>query len=412
MVNIIYDTPIRGQIIMPHPDGETMCHIDLTFIALDREDDVNKLQSLELTGAHINECAEVPQGVHQMLRSRINRYPEKNAGGAIDPFIIADYNSVDTGHWLYKLAEETKPNKHSFYHQPPALLMVDPTDYRINQDDPIIDAAGNYYVVNPTADNIENLPDDYYTDQVYGAAPDWVNVMILNNYGMLRTGRPVYGEYRDDIHYKDTDLKPMHGVKITIGMDLGLTPAAAFTQLSPKGEMVCFDELVTEDCSIQKFCEDYLLPHIYNNYRDFTWEIIVDPAATQRSPNDKRAAADIFRSLGIPYRTAPSQNPLKRQEAVVYFLRKIDGFTLGNRCGYLRKGFISGYKFEKKKVAISASDSDPKFKEKPEKNIYSHIHDGLQYAALELSEGRTAKRKKRKPRPKDDYKPVDNTAGY
>ena len=44
-------------------------------------------------------------------------------GGPVDPFIISDYNAVSTTHWLYKLAEETKPEKDfSFYKQPPAVL--------------------------------------------------------------------------------------------------------------------------------------------------------------------------------------------------------------------------------------------------------------------------------------------------
>ena len=76
LVRIVYDTPIRGEMMFTHPDGESVVHIELVFIALDREEDVNKLQSLELTGAHMNEAAEIPRGIHQMLKSRINRYPD------------------------------------------------------------------------------------------------------------------------------------------------------------------------------------------------------------------------------------------------------------------------------------------------------------------------------------------------
>jgi hypothetical protein len=438
LINIVYDTPIRGEMWLPHPDGETQVHIELVFIALDREDDVNKLQSLELTGCHINEAAEIPRGVHQMVKSRINRYPEGSVG-AIKPFIIADYNSVDTEHWLYKIAEEEQPLKHAFYHQPSALLMVDPTDERIDPDNPIYDNARNWYIINPDADNlghweygdnhkpptqtsiwsdqrqrwwVPHLDKDYYPDQVLGAEPDWVNVMLLNNYGQLRTGRPVYSEYRDDIHFTDRPIKPIKGVKIIIGMDLGLTPAAAFMQLTPTGKLIVFDELVTEDCSIQQFCEDYLKPKIQNEYSKFNYELIVDPAATQRSQNDKRAAAEVIRAAGLPYRTAHTNNATARREAVVYFLRKIEGFVLGPKCKFLRKGFISEYKYEKKRLALSAASSDPQFKEKPEKNIYSHIHDGCQYGATELSGGRTARRKRRTPRGKQQDHIGDNTAGY
>jgi hypothetical protein len=401
-----------------HPDGESTVGVELVFIALDREEDVNKLQSLELTGAHINEATEIPRGVHQMLKSRVNRYPEQNVGGPVRPFIICDYNACDTEHWLYKIAEEEKPPKHGFYSQPSALILTDSTDPRVDPDNPVIDKAGNYYVVNPDADNVINLPEDYYSDLVFGAEPDWVSVMVLNAYGQLRTGRPVYSEYYDDIHYTSKNLQPIKGVKIIVGMDLGLTPAAAFMQLTPSGHLVVFDELVTEDCSIQKFCEDYLKSKLQNEYSKYNYELIIDPAATQRSQNDARSAAEIIGGRppygsGLPYSTAPTNNITKRREAVVYFLRKVKGFMLGPRCTYLRKGFISEYKYERKRLAIMAASTDPQFKEKPEKNIYSHIHDALQYGALELSGGRTAKRRRRRPLAKNQHEgPSDAEAGY
>jgi hypothetical protein len=412
LVKIIYDTPIRGVMTLDHPDGVTTCQIDLNFIALDREEDVNKLQSLELTGCHINEAAEIPPGVHQMLKSRINRFPAKKDGGVTDPFIICDYNSVPSDHWLYTLAEETEAPKHNFYHQPPALLKVDPGEGHI------VDAAGNYYKVNPDADNIENLEDDYYEDQVYGADPDWVNVMILNNYGELRTGKPVYPEYIDSIHYDAKLTDAQLGLPIIIGMDLGLTPAAAFMQLTPTGKLIIFDEIVTEDCSIRKFCEDYLKPHIQNNYSRFNFMLIIDPAATIRSQNDARSASEIIGGSpplgsGLPYRTAKTQNELKRREAVVYFLRKVNGFSIGPKCPYIRKGFISEYKYEKKRVAVSnvRGSNHQNFKEKPEKNLFSHVHDAIQYGCLELSEGRSVRKRIRRTE-KPHNTPADSSAGY
>lgn len=441
LVNIVYDTPIRGEMRLPHPDGQTEVEIELVFIALDREEDVNKLQSLELTGMHFNEAAEIPRGVHQMSKSRINRYPGQDVGGCINPFILCDYNSIDTEHWLYKIAEEEQPPKHSFYAQPPALLMVDSGEG--DPKVPIIDAAGNHYVINPEADNlghyipghpakpplpnakwntshdswwIPHLDEDYYADQVFGASPDWVNVMILNNYGQLRTGRPVFNEYQDQYHFASNEIKPIKGLPIIIGIDLGLTPAAAFTQLSPTGQMIVFDELVTEDCSVQKFLEDYLTPLLRNKYGSFNYELIIDPTAmATRSQNDAKAAEYYIREAGLPYRPGVTNNWTKRKEAVVYFLRKLGGFSLSPSCPSLRKGFISEYKFEKKRTALSPGNNNPLFKEKPEKNMYSHIHDALQYACLEHSEGRSARRKKRlnaRHPQTSQYSIGDTEAGY
>ena len=44
----------------------------------------------------------------------------------------------------------------------------------------------------------------------------------------------------------------------------------------------------------------------------------------------------------------------------------------------LRRGFISEYKYEERRAL-----SGERFKDKPLKNMYSHVHDALQYAAME-----------------------------
>jgi hypothetical protein len=48
-------------------------------------------------------------------------------------------------------------------------------------------------------------------------------------------------------------------------------------------------------------------------------------------------------------------------------------------CRRLIKGFISGYSFRRK---VGYNDL---YKDVPEKNKYSHVHDALQYGALEVS---------------------------
>lgn len=407
MVEIVYDMPIRGHMHFPHPDGHTRVDIELVFIALDRDEDVNKLQSLELTGAHMNETAEQPRGIYQMLKSRVDRYPDIKDGGAVKPFILCDYNSVPTDHWLYCIAEEEKPKKHSFYVQPPALLISDDPDCEI------FDTDGNGYVVNPDADNIENLKPDYYLDQVLGADSDWVNVMILNNYGEVRTGRPVYGrDYIDSVHFVNKILSPISGSRLIIGVDLGLTPAAAFTQLIT-GNLMIFREVVEEDCSLHRFFEDILRPILFTEYPKFPYEIYVDPAATQRSPNDARSAVDILRAAGLHFEIAKSNDQTKRKEAVIHFLRKQGGLILGAGTPVIRKGFLSEFKYPKKRLAMLnvRNTNVEEFKEKWEKNIYSHIHEALQYTALECSEGRSI-RKRSNSRSRICYTAGDAIAGY
>ena len=389
-ITIVYSSPISGKIAMDLPDG-TKLDIEIFFLALDKEDDINKLQSLELTGCHINEAAEVTKSILDMVRTRINRYPAKKDGGPTRPFVLLDYNSVSIDHWLYVIAEEAQPPRHSFYSQPPAMIF-----------------NGKDYTVNPYADNLVNLPDGYYDDMVLGSEEDFINVFILNNYGNLRQGKPVYGAYDDKIHASNSSIQPLQGVPLIIGVDVGLTPAAAFTQLDSTGRMIVLQEIVTDDKSVQEFADSFLWPTIHNKYGKHKFELVVDPAARNRSQNDKRSAMDILVKAGLPVRLARTNEPLARREAVSYFLLRRGGFLLdGQQCPTLRKGFISEYKFEK----IRGNAFTPRYKEKPEKNIFSHVADALQYAAMELSEGRTLRMRSSKFKSKFTS-PADSSTGY
>jgi hypothetical protein len=416
-INIVYDIPIRGRVVMNHPDGRTTVEMDLVFLALDREEDVIKLQSLQLVGAHLNETAEIPRGVFQMLKSRINRYPKMfrvhedyrdefkhmenihGKVGAVEPFIISDYNSIPTEHWLYKIAEEEKPENHRFWVQPSALLMCS------KQQGFVKDAADNWYKINPFADNLEHLSEDYYVDQVQGADPEWVSVFVLNNYGNLRGGKPVYKMYDDKVHFTDQPFEISKGIPIVIGMDTGLTPAAAFTQFTSSGQFVIFDELVTEDCSIHEFAYDVLWPHLRNKYKGFQFEIILDPE-NKRGQTDKKTARDILVKAGFPVSLGKSNNPARRFESVVFFLRKKDGLVITSNCPTIRKGFLSEFKYDK----VSTTVKGTTWKEKVTKNIYSHVHEGLQYAAMEFVQGKIFR--KNVARKQKYTKPADSIAGY
>lgn len=393
-ITIVYDTPIRGMVEMSLDDG-TKLEMELVFIALDREDDVNKLQSLELTGAHVNEAAEVPEGVIQMLKTRIRRYPAAIDGGPTHSFIICDYNSVDIDHYLYILAEEKKPAKHSFYVQPPAMLRPDPTvdKYVLN---PEAENLGHHEAGDPNIPPVKSavwdpvavmwwiphLPEGYYEDMVEGNDEDFITVFILNEYGAVRKGRPVYKAYRDKIHCVSNPLSPIKAIPLIIGVDVGLTPAAAFTQLSPTGTLNVLDEIVTENTSIIEFAENMLWPLLRSKYAGYNFKLVLDPAARARSQNDKKSAYDIFVGAGLSCVCAHTNDPLARREAVNYFLLRMEGFALDPSCNMLRKGFISEYHYERVASSLAA-----RFKDQPAKNIFSHVHDGLQYACLHLTQG-------------------------
>ena len=61
----------------------------------------------------------------------------------------------------------------------------------------------------------------------------------------------------------------------------------------------------------------------------------------------------------------------------------LPSFLVDRRCQTLLKGFQGGYCYRRMQV------SGERYDDKPDKNMYSHIHDALQYMMLGAGEGRS-----------------------
>lgn len=389
---IVYDAPIRGTLDIPLEDG-TKVNLELLFVSLDNPKDVRKLLSLELTGAWINEARGVSKDIVDNVTSRLRRYPSKEDGGYSWSGLIMDTNPPDEDHWWYRFAEEATPEDWSFFHQPPALIKTN-----------------NGYVPNPKAENISHHTEGYkyYTGQLSGKTEEWIKVYILGQYGAVLDGRVVYPEYNDDIHSVEV-VNPIKNVPIVCGFDFGLTPSCVFTQLDARGTFRILDEIVTEDMGIKQFMRDIFMPRVTTKYRNFFDDgniyIVGDPAGAQRAQADSSITCfDTIESFGFRTEPADSNSIITRREAVAAFLTRIsDGepsFRLSREnCKQLRKGFLGGYHFARMNII-----GDTRYKDLPEKNMYSHVQDALQYAAMRAARGnlrfnsRTEQAKKYTPR--------------
>ncbi|MGB1505044.1 MAG: hypothetical protein ACPHDT_06115, partial [Acidimicrobiales bacterium] len=50
------------------------------------------------------------------------------------------------------------------------------------------------------AENLANLPEDYYRRGLQGKSDDWIKVNLGNEYGFVSAGKPVHPLYTDSIH--------------------------------------------------------------------------------------------------------------------------------------------------------------------------------------------------------------------
>lgn len=358
-----WDAPISCRITQDLPD-KTRVEMEVLFFPLDRPEEIGKLKSLELTGAWINEAGEVAKPVFDMCTQRVGRFPPKRMGGPSWTGVLLDTNPPDDDHWYYRLAEKDKPPDWDFFKQPGGLREV----------------AGEY-VPNDAAENISNLPGghQYYLRQVAGKKKEWIKVFLLGTYGSVVDGKPVYPEYNDDLHCKS--IKPIEGLPLILGFDYGLTPAVAICQLTSRGQFRILDELCADGMGIQQFARDVVKPHLSLNYAKYAFQAVGDPSGMSRSDTDEKTCFMILAEQGIPAVPASSNNFTARREAVSSYLTRMTdgqpGFLVDPKAEMIRKGMNGRYGF--KRVQISG---DERYRDEPDKNMYSHPCEAAQYSAL------------------------------
>ncbi|HHF7397256.1 TPA: hypothetical protein ACPSKT_002420 [Legionella anisa] len=373
-------------------DGHGMVELELLFIALDRPEDVRKIKSLELTGCYINELSEVPKAALAHMKGRVNRYPSK--AFCHEPYwsgIIADTNPPEDDHWLYTDFEENQHESHKLFKQPPGL---------IKNDD-------NKWVRNPNADNADHLPDNYYEMLATGQSEEFVKVFCLGQYGVVGMGKRVYPEFNSDFHAVDS-LSAIQGLELRLSWDFGLTPACVVKQLTPRGQLMVLKEYVSDGMGIRTFAESVVIPSLATDFPYCKVGFSAgDPAGNNRSEVfEEMSCIGELNSLGIPTVAARTNDIDPRLGSVRYFLnRMVDGkpaFVLDKKnCPTLYKGFVKKYVYDR--LAVSGEE---RYKDKPTKNMFSHIMNALEYGCLELASDQITQVKMENKPHVDMYNPV------
>lgn len=346
-----YNKAEHNYLITKFPESE----IELCFRALDRPDHVANLLSAEYTGAWFNEAREIPWSIIEAMDGRIDRYPPMSDGGATRPGIILDTNPPDTDSAWYRVFEEEKQEGFEIFKQPGGL--------------------------SKEAENLPNLAKDYYQNLSRGKGQDFLTVYVNGQYGFVREHKPVYPDYNDGIHCNEAaNFTP--GLLVHRGWDFGLTPACVFSQVHANGRWVIFDELVSDDMGIERFSEK-VLRHCGENFpKGQKFSDTADPSGGSKSPTDEKTCFEIMKIKGIAVEPGEQSLTIRFESVRKPLNTLIQGqpqLQLHPRCKILRKGFMGKYFFRRIHSQVSERYTD-----EPEKNEFSHPHDGLQYTATKL----------------------------
>ena len=320
---------------------------------------------------------------------RVGRFPSMREGGASWSGVICDTNAPEEDHWWAIMAGEVpipdhipreqatmlvKPDNWKFFIQPAAMLEVKNEHNEITS-----------YSLNKKAENKQNILGTYYPNLIRGKTKSWIDVYVMNRLGMIQEGKPVYPDFVSETHLAEEEIPIAVGVPLYIGVDFGLTPSAVFGQ-KVRGRWLIQSEIVAIDMGIVRFAE-LLRQEIATRFSGLDIYIYGDPAGDFRAQTDESTPFQIMRGAGLKAVPAPSNSVDLRLESVSSQLTKMsDGkpaFMIDRRCPQLIKGFQGGYCYRRMQV------SGERYTDKPEKNMYSHIHDALQYMMLGAGEGRS-----------------------
>ena len=352
---------------------------EVVFLALDREDAIRKLRGQQITGVWFNEAKELQKSIIDMADLRHGRYPSIADGGIRPTWhgMIGDTNAPDEDHWYFQLAEDDRPEGWEFFRQPGGVLPGE---------------KPGEWIPNLKAENLENLPERYYVQGTQGKDPDWIRVMLSNEYGFVIEGKPVHPEFIDSIHTTEDPIEADRRYPLVIGIDFGRTPAAAITQhIEEHGRRVVIDEITSTDMSAAIFGPE-LKRYLDRNYAGMPVQVWCDPSGGAQGQATEDTPIRILRASGIPANPCSSNNPDLRRAAISNPATRIcmDGkpaLQVSPRAKMIRKGLMGGFAYRRLKLAGSE-----RFTDLPDKNVYSHPVEAAEYALMGGGEGRDALR--------------------
>ena len=359
------DRPAMHRLEFALPDGSTL-QLQHEFIAIGDQSVEQALLGYEGNWFNMEEWTTLSPDLATYAWGRLGRYPRPDLlVNPADRFkrprrMVATYNAPEEGHHVYDYFEvNPKPDFSRLYKQPSGLA--------------------------PDAENLNNLPPNYYQDQVAANDKWWVRRFVENKYGFSRAGQPVFAdEYDDDLHCA-RDAPKLRDMPIRVGIDggMGLHPAMVVYQWTTDGQFIAHREVYLGRCGPQRFA-DAARAAIERDFPRLRIEAAhIDPSALfglDKESGETGFVDILSRALGCAIVGTDTNEISTRLAAISSQLmhRTLAGpaLVISPRCTWLRRGFNNQYRYRKDLQGQLTSEL------KPDKTEASHIMDALQYGVL------------------------------
>jgi hypothetical protein len=372
--------------------GDVSCEV--LFRALDTEDDIARVLSLETTFVLVDEFVQIPKKIIEALEARCGRYPSAKDGGATNWGMWGSSNTDTEDSWWFEALGNARP-----YTEDAQAFQGRMNEMIIQTGKTDLNPNWTYYHqpsgFDANAENIKYLPGGaaYYENMAKGKSDAWINQYINAEWGYTTAGLPVITTFRPEIHVAKGPIAYRPGLKLIAGYDPGMSSAMIFMQCDKFGRLSVLEELVTRDYGTVRLITDRVKPLLKTRFPNADFVISPDPAANQRAQKDERTVVDeIKKHYKVKIPTDNNQLP-GRISAIEHYTTRLTengaALQIDPSCKQLIRALRAGWRYN-----IPAKGEA---KEVPLKNWASHVADAFSYGCqfFYIEDDRTAKAKKR-----------------
>lgn len=396
---IALSSPIQGELTMKL--GNRLSIIKIFGVPMDMVSAEATLRSNGYSIARVEEIQYISYNSITIIRERLGRYPDINdapigfqKNGYFKDFgLTADTNAPVEGSWLHERATKVKDPDELYLFQPPAMFRnwnpeTKEWDYEENK--------GQRFETHgiAAAENVEHLNKGwrYYWEMVGYKDDEDIRRNVMNEYGHVLSGTPVYPEFSKSRHVSDRRVEmPPRGTMLFCGMDGGRTPRAVFGYYAKNGGVRIPLVLGRDNCGLEMFATSVMRPSLAaRGVHPSQVTIFPDPSIENKGEQGESTGVEVLRACGfnVTLPVLKNNDPFTRVETVKQALTRTatdgDPYIQIDPSGEeLIRAWAGGYTYATTKGANGMTRTG----DKPGKGPYSHVANASEYLLVGLKYG-------------------------
>ncbi|MBS7703185.1 hypothetical protein [Chelatococcus asaccharovorans] len=356
--------PRAAEHVVEFEDAFGKIQLIARFMAFGADADPDDLGGTEYTDAYLNEMDKLPEALFINLARSVGRDPTRGELGLPDRpgirygRIFGDCNAPSPLVWVYR--DWWSPKKPAGYH-----LFRQP--------------GGRH----AEAENLAAVGRQYYHQQAEANAhrPWWIRVKIDNEPGFNRDTDVVYPKFVDSRMVALEPLTVFPDIPVIVGCDGGNTPAAAFLQEMPDGQLRVPAEIALDRGDELDLARAVNVVMASRRFAGCEFYVVADPATFAGDDTTGGSwAGRLGKAIGLKVHKPPVRNEDTegrhrgaREAMERALVGDRPGFLLDPSCSAIRRGLNGTFHYHR----IKGTDARGGIVKTPD----SHVVEAMEYGA-------------------------------